>query len=169
MKINQSCFSAGLFNFDAVEQQQRYTLGKADRLKSAKLIEQLFKEGKTFSLFPFRVLYLYMEAPASSRLQSTSRQTEAGASAYLQTAFSVSKKYFKKAADRNRIKRLMREAWRLQKNSLSARTNEHNRNLRVFLIYTGNELPAYDLVFEKMTAVIKRLVKTYNEATVTNT
>ena len=152
-----------------MEQQQRYTLNKNDKLKSAKTIEQLFKEGKSFSVFPFRVLYLYLEAPASSHLQSASNQLEAGASRYLQTAFSVSKKYFKKATDRNRIKRLMREGWRLQKSILVNNVDKGNKNLRVFIIYTGNELPEYELVFQKMTAIIKRLIKICNEATVTNT
>ena len=151
-----------------MEQKQRYTLGKNDKLKSAKIIEQLFKEGKSFSVFPFRVLYLYLGTPASGHLQSTSNPLEAGASRYLQTAFSVSKKYFKKATDRNRIKRLMREAWRLQK-SILVTNDKGNKNLRVFIIFTGKDLPEYDLVFEKMTAVIKRLVKICNETTVTNT
>lgn len=145
-----------------MEQQQRYTLSKSDKLKSTKAIEQLFKEGKSFSAFPFRVLYL--EAPASSFV----KYTETGASV-LQTAFSVSKKYFKKATDRNRIKRLMREAWRLQKNGLANKINTGNKSLKVFIIYTGNELPEYDLVFEKTAAIIKRLIKICNEATVTNT
>ena len=160
----------GFFIFTLLlEQQQRYTLGKKDKLKSAKLIEQLFKEGKSFSVFPFRVLYLYLEAPASSDLQTASNKPNAGVSGYLQTAFSVSKKYFKKATDRNRIKRLMREGWRLQQNVLKSKPGGSNKKLSVFIIYTGNELPEYELVFKKMTAVITRLIKICNEATVTNT
>jgi ribonuclease P protein component len=139
-----------------LENKQRYTLGKKDKLKSRKAIEQLFKDGKSFSVFPFRVLYL--EAPAVSLTKNN-----------LQTAFSVSKKHFKKAVDRNRIKRLMREAWRLQKNILSDKINTSNKNLAVFIIYTGNELPEYELIFEKITAVIKRVLKIINETTVTNT
>ncbi len=139
-----------------LEQKQRYTLGKKDKLKSRKAIEQIFKEGKSFSVFPFRVLYL--EAPASSLKKNT-----------LQTAFSVSKKHFKKAVDRNRIKRLIREAWRLQKNILAEKISSSNKNFTVFIIFTGNELPEYELIFEKITAVIKRVLKIINETTVTNT
>jgi len=144
-----------------LEQQQRYTLSKNDKLKSAKAIEQLFKEGQSFSLFPFRVLYLYREA-----LQE---ESFGPASGHLQTAFSVSKKYFKKATDRNRIKRLMREGWRLQQDILKTRMKEANKYLSVFIIYTGNELPEHELVFKKITTVIKKLVKTCDETTIANT
>ncbi len=77
----------------------------------------------------------------------------------LTVAFSVSKKYFKKAVDRNRIKRLMREAWRLQKNMLEEKIID--KPLAVFIIYTGNDLPKYNIVFEKITAIINRLIKIY--------
>lgn len=136
-----------------MEHQLRYTLGKEERLKSTKIIEQLFKEGKSFSVAPFRVIYILKQNDPPQ----------------LKTAFSVSKRYFKKATDRNRIKRLMREAWRLQKNILAQKVKEDVRNLAVFIIFTGNELPGYDVVFEKTTVIVKRLTKICNEATVTNT
>ena len=116
-----------------MEPKQRYTFKKEERLKSRKAIEQLFQQGKSFSNFPFRVLWEFNERPGS----------------VLQTGFAVSSKHFKNAVDRNRIKRLMREAYRLQKNELQVRLKQKQKQLAVFFIYTGNELPEYDLIFKK--------------------
>lgn len=87
----------------------------------------------------------------------------------VQAGFSVSTRYFKKAVDRNRIKRLMREGYRLQKNALAASPAAAAKKINVFFIYTGNELPAYELVFEKMGAALKRLQKITNENAAANT
>jgi ribonuclease P protein component len=130
-----------------LEKKIRFTLSGRERLKSRKSIEQLFREGKSFSLFPFRVLYLVNTSATPS----------------LQTGFTVSSKYFKKAVDRNRVKRLMREAYRLQKQDLKDRSREQNINLAVFFMYVGKELPEYDLVFSKTGAAMKRLIKIIHE------
>ena len=106
-------------------------------------------------MFPFRVVYQKSACVADAKP--------------LQAAFSVSKRHFKKAIFRNRIKRLMREAYRLQKNELQNSLQQHNRQLIVFLMYTGNELPEQKLVAEKMGAVIKRLQKIINEEPASNT
>ena len=153
VKIIQSCFSAGLFNFGQLENKQRYTLTRDERLKSRKKIEQLFREGKSFSIFPFRILWMNTAAPAP----------------FLQTGFAVSSKYFKKAVDRNRVKRLMREAYRLQKNIVNGKLKEQHQQLAVFFIYVGNELPEYQTVFDKTGAVLKRLIKIINEKSLADT
>lgn len=116
-------------------------------MKSRKQTEQLFKEGKSFSVFPLRLVYLL-------------KQEQEGK---MQAGFSVSTRYFKKAADRNRIKRLMRECYRLQKNELKALCENEARALLMFFIYTGNELPDYNTIFEKVHAAIKRLKKAIHE------
>ena len=124
--------------------QPKFTLKAQERLKSRKVIQHLFKEGKSFTHFPFRVIYLETENHLLP----------------LQAGFSVSKRHFKKAVDRNRIKRLMRECYRLQKNNLKTELEENHKSLVVFFIYTGNELPKYELVFEKIGSVLGKLEKT---------
>ncbi|MBK9484191.1 MAG: ribonuclease P protein component [Chitinophagaceae bacterium] len=136
-----------------METKQRYTFKKDEKLKSRKTIEQLFKEGKSFSNFPFRVLWQFTEL----------------AKAPVQTGFAVSSKHFKKAVDRNRIKRLMREAYRLQKNELQTQLMLQRKQLAVFIIYVGNELPDHDFIVEKMNHVLTRLIKITNENLSANT
>ena len=126
----------------------RYTLGKKDRLTSRKAISHVFTKGTSFSLFPFRVTYVILP------IEPTVLHAKP-----MQAGFSVSKKYFKKAVDRNRIKRLMKETYRLQKNDLYQSLVTKPFQLQFFLMYTGNDLPAYELVAQKMAAILKRLAK----------
>jgi ribonuclease P protein component len=106
------------------------------------VIDQLFCKGNSFSNFPFKVIWL----PENKE-------------AVLQAAVGVSSRNFKKATDRNRIKRLMREAWRLQKNNLHDHLQEENKKLSVFILYIGKDIPEYELVFEKIGIIINRLMK----------
>lgn len=131
-----------------MDKQERYFLGKEDRLKSRKSIDLLFKKGKSFSHFPFKVFWM-----------------QAAGDHVLQAAFSVSSRNFKKATDRNRIKRLMREAYRLQKNTLYEALKTGQKKITLFIIYTGRELPEYNMVFEKTGLIIKKLIKLSNENT----
>ena len=79
----------------------------------------------------------------------------------LQAGFTVSTRHFKRAVDRNRIKRLMREAYRLQKNNLMNHVVESNMNLAVFFIYTASVMPAYHDVFEKMGGALEKIEKAF--------
>lgn len=118
------------------------TLGKNERLKSRKQIEQLFSEGKKFVVGPFRTFYQF------------------NGQSVLQFGVGVSAKNFKKAVRRNRIKRLVKEAWRLQKNELKEKLKSENKKLNVFIIYTAKEIPDYKLVSEKIKAVLQKLINT---------
>ena len=78
----------------------KFTLGKEERLKSRKIIGRLYTEGKSVKAFPLRMVYL---------------QTEHTSSFPTQMGVSVPKRNFKRAVDRNRIKRLIRESYRKEK------------------------------------------------------
>lgn len=121
--------------------EKQFTLGKEERLKSRKQIELLFSKGKRFSNTPFRVHYLFNES----------------ANPTLQFGVGVSTKNFKRAVDRNRIKRLVRETYRLQKITLQQKVKEKKGQLNVFFIYTGKEMPEYKEVFVNMNKILDKL------------
>ncbi len=133
--------------------EKRLTFKKEEKLKNQKLIDLLFKEGISFSNFPFRVLYIFSEKNTAP----------------LQIGFAVSAKHFKKAVERNRIKRLMREAYRMQKNSLTEILKKNGKFMAVFFIYTGNLIPEYGEVADKMKNALKRLNKISDEAIAAHT
>lgn len=107
---------------------------KAEKLKSEKLIKELFSKGSSFYSFPFKVIILTNPQPARGH----------------QILFSVSKKSFPKAADRNLIKRRMRESYRLNKNLLP-----QTPKLLIAYIYNAREILTFAQIQE-------RLVKTFN-------
>jgi len=120
---------------------KKLTLGKNERLKSRKQTELLFSEGKKFSITPFRVHYLFNE-PAGPPLQF---------------GVGVSNKNFKKAVDRNKIKRRVRETYRLQKIFLYQKVKEKKGQLNIFFIYTGKEIPEFSAIFDAMKKILDKL------------
>ena len=123
-----------------------FTLGKSERVKSRKLIEQLFAKGKTFSTFPLRIIYMIPPKSTSP----------------LQAGFGVSTKKFKRAVDRNKIKRVMKETYRLQKNQLNDVLAIKKISMAIFILYIGNDIPDYRSLYDKMGNVILRLSNVHN-------
>jgi ribonuclease P protein component len=83
---------------------------------------------------------------------------------YLQFGVGASSKKFKKAVDRNRIKRLTRETYRLQKNPLQDLLIERKKQMAFFVIYIGKELPNHQVVNEKIGVILQRLMKIVHES-----
>lgn len=137
---------------------KQFTLGKNERLKSRKQIDQLFSEGKKFSVTPFRIFYIAQILPEKDP------QTKA-----IQFGVAVSTKNFKRAVDRNRIKRLTREAWRLQKNELAEELKITGKQLNIFFVYNSKELPDFNSVKDKVALALKKLSSIINENNTSDT
>lgn len=129
-----------------------YSLGKSERLKSRKQIDQVFETGKKITLFPFRLLY---------------RAEQGGGS--VKAGFTVSSKNFPRAVDRNRIKRFSREAYRLQKKELEAGVLKNDYRLHLFFIYTGREMAGYEEISVPIKKLLDKLVKFVYEKDPANT
>lgn len=117
---------------------------KPERLNKKKIIEKMFAGGsRSFSIFPLRVVWLPVE------------ELDVQASILI----SVSKRRFKRAVKRNRIKRQIREAYRLNKQILLAPLTEKNRRLAIAFIYLADELMNSALVEEKIKVALTRIVE----------
>nr|WP_321233933.1 ribonuclease P protein component [uncultured Psychroserpens sp.] len=119
-----------------------FSYPKKEKLKSQKLIEQLFSEGKSISAYPLRMVYLKTEFDDET--------------VQFKTGVSVSKRNFKKAVDRNRIKRLLREAYRLNK---SAYFNNILSSYALMILYIGKDGTDFDSVETKMKELLDAFSK----------
>ena len=123
----------------------KLTYPKKEKLKSKKLIDQLFAEGQSVSAFPLRLVYL---------------QTTFDDKVIAKTGVSVSKRNFKTAVDRNRIKRLLREAYRLNK---AHYFNNITTQYAFMILYIGREKPTFTHVEIKMKHLFKKFVDKVSE------
>ena len=120
----------------------RFSFSKQEKLKSKQLIETLFASGQSVSQYPLRMVYI-----------ETTHTDEV----VVKAGISVSKRHFKLAVDRNRIKRLMREAYRLQKPHYF---NNLTTQYALMILYIGNENPTYTQIDNAMTGLLQKFVKT---------
>lgn len=109
------------------EKENQHTLSKEERLSAEKRIEALFAGGSSFIAYPLRVVYITHE----NELPTVSILT------------SVSKKRFKRAVKRNRVKRLIREAYRLNKKDFIDFATESGKSFDIAFLYLKSELPTY--------------------------
>jgi ribonuclease P protein component len=123
-----------------------YSLGKSGRLKSRKQIDTLFESGKKITQFPFRLIY----------------RTEPGMGE-IKAGFTVSSKNFPRAVDRNRIKRLSRECYRLQKKELETKVLTNKYLLHLFFIYTGKEILSYEEISARLKQVLDKMIRVIHE------
>lgn len=129
--------------------KRTYTFPKEEHLCRKKLIEELFsKQSASFGVYPLRIVWIKAAAPTAAPPQ---------------VLISVSKRTFKRAVDRNRLKRLIREAYRLNKYRLTEQPNGHEIAL-LGIIFTGKEKSPLALVERKLISAFHRLLGTTPEA-----
>lgn len=115
------------------------TFHKQERLCSKKQIDLLFSKGKGHLSYPVKTIF--NETPVQLQFP-------------VQAMFIVPKRQFKKAHDRNKIKRRMREAYRLNKNSFYETLKAADKKILVAFIYVGKKIEEYSII-EK--AIVKEL------------
>jgi ribonuclease P protein component len=117
------------------------TFHEQERLKSRKRIGRLFKEGQSFVAYPMRVMWMPVEAGVFPA----------------QVAIAVPKRLYKTAVARNRLKRQMREAYRLNKESLYEKLNGSSRRIVLMVVYIAKEAVPFREVESGMRKLVRKI------------
>ncbi len=126
------------------------TFKKEERLSEKKIIEKLFERGCGFYVSPFKVLWVHADFESKYPAK---------------VMMAVSGRNFRKAVDRNRIKRLMREAYRKNKHILYEALQNSSEKYAFMLLYTGKIIIPFRNMESKIILILQRLVRE-NEDTV---
>ena len=119
------------------------TFGKSYKLCSQKAIASIFEQKKSVKQFPFVLHYAPMELPTDKSFQ---------------VVISAPKRIFRKAHDRNRIKRLMKEVFRKNKLILEEKLTTNQQQMALFLVYTNKEEMEYTLLLRKMESLLLKFM-----------
>ncbi len=124
--------------------EQRFTFTKQEKLSGETVVTDLFVHGTSFIAYPVRVVWSSLKSEGSSSLK---------------VLMSVPKKKLKHAVDRNRVKRLLREAYRLHKNELTATVLEHGLQVRMAFVWIPSEVLDYVKVERKVIDALAKMQK----------
>ncbi|WP_297333514.1 ribonuclease P protein component [Flavobacterium sp.] len=122
-------------------EQRQYTYPKSEKLKSRNIIEKMFAEGKTVSKYPLRLVYIPLQDDTEG---------------ILKMGVSVSKRNFKRAVDRNYYKRLLREAYRLNKHII---TEKLQQPTAFMFFYQTKDRLSFTEVNEKAIQLFEKFLK----------
>lgn len=122
-----------------------FSLSREERIKSKKTMDTLFRQGKAFFIYPYKVHFLLSR-------ESTPEEEP------LQAGFSVPKRLHRRANRRNRLKRLSREQYRIRKAELKAALKANGYTLRIMWLYAAKEELAYPALAAPMEKSLKRLL-----------
>lgn len=126
-----------------------YTFKKEERLCNKKLIDGLFHNGSSFLCYPYKASWMFADGEQEFPVQ---------------IVFSVAKKRYKRAVDRNLVKRRMREAYRLNKQAqLYDVLNGAGKKLVLSISYIGKEISPYEFFEKKMLKLLTQLAGEVNK------
>lgn len=123
---------------------QRLTFRKNEKLCSRKIIQELALNGKNIHAHPLRLLWIPSQFNSGITVQA---------------AFSVPKKNFKSAVERNGIKRRMREAYRKNKSTLYSLISKNNIQYALLFVFIGKEIVSYSETEEKIKIILNRFAE----------
>lgn len=123
---------------------QRFTFTKEERVTGEKRIENLFTNGCSFIAYPFKVVFVEVESVSEFPLS---------------ILVSIPKKRIKSAVKRNRMKRLVRETYRLNKHLFCSQSFAKPHHFDVAFVYVKNELADYQVVEKAMKKALSELIK----------
>lgn len=125
-----------------------FSYNKKEKLKSKKLLDELFANGKTISAYPIKAFYLEIKNEQEN--------------IHIKTGVGVSKRYFKHATKRNYIKRVLRECYRKNKLELCNSLTNNKKQLVLFFLYTDKEILPFEQIEEKVKKLLDKITKQFN-------
>ena len=120
-----------------------FTLHKEDRLRSQKIIGEMFSSGESFLCYPLKIVFQKTEFLEKNQVQA---------------AFTVSKRNFKRAVKRNLLKRRMREAYRLNRSGFCEVLSEKNIQLAIMFVYIAKDVSEYEIIEKAMNSALKKII-----------
>ena len=126
-----------------------FTFSRKERLKSRKIISRLFREGNSFVAYPLRVVWLVLpdDDPEARFFEDSSTQL----------AISVPRRNFKTAVRRNRLKRRIREAYRIHKHDFYKKLSASDQRVALMLVY----LPTEEVPYQEIEAGIMKMIRKF--------
>ena len=138
-----------------------FTYQKKDKLKSRKQTQFLFSKGSAISVGPIRLLYtLETEDAEEFSIEKSSKEKFPKGEfqkGVLQAGVGAPSRHFRKAVMRNKVKRLLREGYRMERPAFMNAINIEHKRLNLFFLYTETKVLTQQEVQEKIKAVLQKL------------